>query len=130
MILPLRPPVIVHHMAAVSLQAALDGQYPPNSLEAIRACLEAKAAFIEVDVSALADADYLLVHDDMLESETTGMGLVIKCSAQRARELCIRRRDGTPTALHVPLLSEVVALFQQYPGDTRLQLDFKNLYPF
>jgi glycerophosphoryl diester phosphodiesterase len=130
MTLPVRPPVIVHHMAAVPLQATLDGRWPPNSLEAIRACLEAKAAFIEIDISALADSDYLLVHDDMLESETSGMGLVARCSAQRARELCIRLKDGTPTALHVPLLSEVVALFQQYPGAMRLQLDFKNLYPF
>ena len=54
----IRDPLIVHHMAA------LDGSpYPQNSLEAIQACLETGAAFIEIDVTALASDDYLLVHD-------------------------------------------------------------------
>ncbi len=33
----------------------------------IRASLEADAAFIEIDVTALAETDYLLVHDPVLE---------------------------------------------------------------
>ena len=54
-----RPPVVVHHMAAV------DGSpYPQNSLEAIRASLEAGAQIIEVDITALADADGALVLED------------------------------------------------------------------
>ena len=40
-------PEIIHHMAA------LDGVvFPPNSLEAIRASLNAGAACIEVDITA------------------------------------------------------------------------------
>jgi glycerophosphoryl diester phosphodiesterase len=46
-------PTIVHHMAALDNQAA-----PQNSLEALRACLDAGAAFIEIDVTALADSDF------------------------------------------------------------------------
>src|SRR5579859_6152899 len=121
--LPIRPPVIVHHMAA------LDGRFPPNSLEGIRACLEAKAAFIEIDASALADGDYLLVHDPHLESETDGVGLVRETPAADTRQLHIKRRRQ-PTDYHVPLLSEVVALFQDYPSSTRLQIDWKDVAPY
>lgn len=121
--LPIRPPLIVHHMAALD-----DSPYPPNSLEAIHASLEANAACIEVDVTALAADDYLLVHDSVLEHETTGFGEVSACTVEQARNLAIQIR-GTITPYRAPLLSEVVALFQQYPGQTRLQLDFKNVLP-
>ena len=121
--LPINPPVIVHH------KGALDGSpYPPNSLEGIRACLEAKATCIEVDVLALAADDYLLIHDDELSHETSGQGDVSACSVEQARTLTIRHQKVI-TPYHVPLLSEVVALFQQYGGTTQLQLDFKNVFP-
>jgi glycerophosphoryl diester phosphodiesterase len=122
--LPIRPPVIVHHMAALDGQAA-----PPNSLEAIRACLEAKADFVEIDVTALAHSDYLLVHDPLLENETTGNGPVDACTPDEARSLHYVR-SGVPTDVRVPLLSEVVALFQEHPTTTRLQIDYKNMIPF
>ena len=124
MTLPIRPPIIVHHMAALD-----DSGFPPNSLEGIRACLEAHAPFIEIDATALADSDYLLVHDPVLESETSGKGRVGECQSSRVRELhIVRAKHQTP--FHVPLLSEVVALFSEYPGATRLQIDFKNMIPF
>ena len=119
-----RDPLIVHHMAA------LDGSpYPQNSLEAIRACLEVGAAFIEIDVTALASDDYLLVHDSVLEQETNGVGEVGATTPEAARQLFIKTRSGIVTSYPPPLLSEVVALFGQYPGKTRLQIDFKNVFP-
>jgi glycerophosphoryl diester phosphodiesterase len=121
--LPIRPPVIVRHMAAT------DPPSVPNSLEAIRACLEAHAEFVEVDVTALADRDYLLVHDSQLEAETNGRGPVAACTAERARELRFVR-DGQPIHVKVPVLSDVVALFREHPGPTRLQLDYKDMTPF
>ncbi|MCC7450117.1 MAG: hypothetical protein IT324_22055 [Anaerolineae bacterium] len=125
MTLPIRPPIIVHHMASLD-----DGRnLARNSLEAIRACLEARAALIEIDVTALANDDYLLVHDPALESETTGKGAVGECPAAQARDLHFVQK-GQATAFRVPLLSEVVALFGEYPGVTRLQIDFKNMIPF
>jgi len=117
-------PLIVHHMAA------LDGSpYPQNSLEGIRACLEVEAAFIEIDVTALASDDYLLVHDDVLEHETNGVGEVGVTSPEATRNLFIKTRSGMVTSYPPPLLSEVVALFGVYPGKTRLQIDFKNVFP-
>jgi len=110
-------------MAALDHQAA-----PPNSLKAIRACLDDGAAFIEIDVTALAEQDYLLVHDDTLESETNGEGAVGESTVEQVRELFIKHNDSV-TPYHVALLSDVVQLFQQHAGSTRLQLDFKNVIP-
>ncbi|MCC7451514.1 MAG: hypothetical protein IT324_29160 [Anaerolineae bacterium] len=125
MTLPIRPPIIVHHTASLD-----DGRnLARNSREAIRACLESRAAFIEIDVTALANDDYLLVHDPELEAETTGKGAVGECSAVQARDLYFVQ-NGQATSFRVPLLSEVVALFGEYPGATRLQIDFKNMIPF
>ena len=120
----LRPPLIVHHMAALD-----DMAVPQNSLEAIAACLAAGAAVVELDITALADDDYLLVHDAVLESETSGRGPVAACTVAQARLLTtggFRRA----TAHRVPLLSEAVKLLSAHPGATQLQLDFKNEEPF
>lgn len=115
---------IVHH------KAALDGSSnPPNSLAAIQACLEAGTAWIEVDITALAEGDYLLVHNPELETETSGWGAVGLCSVQAARSLRLLH-NGQATNHPVALLSEVVALLLRLPGSTRLQLDFKNHAPF
>ena len=117
-------PLIVHH------KAALDGHVaPPNSLEAIDACLSAGAQMIEIDATALDTDDYLLVHDYLLETETTGEGLVAVCSASEARKLFIRTAHGR-TAYHVALLSDVVRLFTSHGGTSRLQIDYKSLLPF
>lgn len=120
---PLTLPIVVHHMAALDTQ-----HYPPNSLEAIRACLGAGAPFIEIDVTALASMDYLLVHDSLLQNETTGEGEVGAALPEQAKELYLRHH-GEPSSYPPALLSEVVALFLQFGGPSRLQIDFKNIYP-
>ena len=117
-------PILVHHMAA------LDGwPHPPNTLEMIEASLNAGAVIIEIDITALANDDYLLVHDPLLERETDGQGEVGACSAQAARALHFRV-NGAVTAYRVPLLSDVVALLMRHPHPAQLQLDFKNAMPF
>lgn len=123
MSLPVRPPIVVHHMAAAG------APYLPNSLPALRACLERDAEFVEVDVTALAEGDYLLVHDPRLESETSGQGPVAACGSGAAGALRIVHR-GHPTDVAVPRLSDVITAFREHPGRTRLQLDFKNVVPF
>ncbi len=116
-------PSIVHHMAAN------DGRGLPNSIEAVDACLQLGAAWIEVDATALADSDYLLVHDSDLRSETTGTGAVAECSAERAAGLFFKR-DGMATSYRVPRLSDVVSKLAVAGGESRLQVDFKNVAPF
>jgi glycerophosphoryl diester phosphodiesterase len=109
--------------------AALDDcAAPPNSLAAIEACLDAGAVIVEVDITALAEDDYLLVHDPQLESETSGRGPVAECTPAQARELRLTVH-GAETAHRAALLSEVVRLCERHHGQSRLQLDFKNEVP-
>ncbi len=115
---------IVHHMAALDTSDA-----PPNSLAAVRAALEARADIIEIDVVALAQDDYLLVHDMMLQTETDGSGPVSGCSYAHARGLKIVHH-GVTTDHPVALLSDVVKTFAEFATPTRLQIDYKNIYPF
>jgi glycerophosphoryl diester phosphodiesterase len=116
-------PAVVHHMAALD-----DSPFPPNSLEAIRASLDAGAEWIEIDVTPLAADDYLLVHDPVLESETSGAGEVIATHPGAVGSLKIKHR-GEITDYRPPLLSEVVALFASHSGRARLQIDYKHVYP-
>jgi glycerophosphoryl diester phosphodiesterase len=72
--------------------------------------------------------DFLLVHDPVLESETTGIGNVNECAPEKTKSFRIKHRDITNE--HPPaLLSEVVATFVAAAGTTRLQLDYKAVYP-
>jgi glycerophosphoryl diester phosphodiesterase len=121
--LSIQSPTLVHHMAALDDQTA-----PPNSLEAIQACLEAAAPIIEIDITALSERDYLLAHEPELEAETSGQGAVAARTPAQARGLFIKHR-GIETAYRVAVLSDVVQLFQNHHGASLLQLDFKNVIP-
>jgi len=116
---------IVHHMAALD-----SSPNPPNSLQAIEMCLQANAAVIEVDITPLAGDDFLLVHDPVLESETTGIGKVGDCTPEMAKNYKLRERGGIAISDHPPaLLTEVVAAYLNSPSQSRLQLDYKSVYP-
>ena len=114
---------IVHHMAALD-----DSPYPPNSLVAIERCLGAKAPIIEVDITPLAGDDFLLVHDPDLELETNGSGAVNRCPPAQAKIYRLKNRDSL-TEYPPALLTEVVKIFLEYPGESRLQLDYKAVFP-
>jgi glycerophosphoryl diester phosphodiesterase len=114
---------IVHHMAA------MDGfPTPPNSLASVEACLAADADVIEVDITPLGNDDFLLVHDPDLESETNGSGKVGTCTPEQAKSYRLKHR-GVVTEHPPALLREVVAAFLVQGRDTRLQLDYKAVYP-
>lgn len=121
--LPLKPPVIVHHKAALD-----PASVPPNSLEAVRACLAAKATFIEIDVMPLQTDDFLVVHDATLDSETNGTGDVSAIMPEDARKLFIKHQ-GEVTPYRPPLLGDVVTLMIEYGGTSRLQIDYKAVLP-
>ncbi len=82
-------PAIVHH------SGALDGKHPPNSLAAVEASLAYGAAWIEIDVAALASDDFVVVHDLDLGSRTTGSGLARDCTVADARDAALPGERGT-----------------------------------
>lgn len=110
--------LLVHH-------AANRGHnYPPSSLQGLRACLEAGARVVEVDIIPLTGGDFALLHDERLEDGTNGAGNV---SALTARQICHLRHtwQGAVTDEPVGLLSQAVSLLRDYPHVQELQLDLK-----
>jgi len=110
--------LLIHHMAN------RDHEHPPGTLPALRACLEAGARAIEIDISLLADNQFALLHGPLLEDETTGSGPIRAHTTEQVRELR-HLYQGKVTTVRVGLLSQAVELLRKYPGPVELQLDLK-----
>ncbi|HXF81693.1 MAG TPA: glycerophosphodiester phosphodiesterase family protein [bacterium] len=100
------------------------GQHPPNSLSALREVLEGGAEVIEFDVTPLAGGDYLLIHDETLERETTGSGPAARLAPAQAKALRLRGWDEPPA-----LLSEAVEILRGIRRAVKVQLDLKDTAP-
>lgn len=105
------------------------GDYPENSLAAIRECYRAKVARAEIDFGILADADFLVTHDEVLDDATTGTGPVSRATRAEAERLRFRW-GGVVADDRPPLLSELVALIREEPGPTLLELDLMDWRPW
>jgi len=114
------PVLLVHHAANRGYV------HPPSSLRGMRACLEAGARVVEVDVIPLAGGDFALLHDERLDESTNGSGLVSALTADQVRRLR-HTWQGTLTDEPVGLLSQAIPLLQSHaaPSLQELQLDFK-----
>ncbi len=110
--------LLIHHAARCGTV------YPPGSLSALRACAEARARLVEVDVQPLAGGDFALLHDALLEEGTTGHGPVGLQSTRTLEGVYLVWR-GQPTGEPVALLSQVVDLLRARPFPEELQLDLK-----
>jgi glycerophosphoryl diester phosphodiesterase len=105
------------------------GEFPENSLAAIRECLTTPVARAEIDFNALRDGDFLVTHGTRLESATTGRGPVRLATRQEAAQLQCRWR-GRVWDQRPPLLSEVVDLLRVQASLTVLELDVKDVEPW
>jgi glycerophosphoryl diester phosphodiesterase len=114
------PVLLVHHAANRGYV------HPPSSLRGLRACLEAGARVVEVDVIPLAGGDFALLHDERLDESTDGSGLVSALTADQVRHLR-HTWQGTLTDEPVGLLSQAIPLLRSHaaPSLQELQLDFK-----
>lgn len=112
-----RTSVLTCHMAALS------GRFRHNSAAAIRECVHANVARLEIDVHSLAGDDYVVSHERRLERETTGAGSIGVATADDVR--AVRFLDDADDG--PPLLSNVVAMARD--GATELQLDLKDWRP-
>jgi len=114
------PVLLVHHAANRGYV------HPPSSLRGLRACLEAGARVVEVDIIPLAGGDFALLHDERLDESTNGSGLVSALTADQVRRLR-HTWQGTLTDEPVGLLSQAIPLLQSHaaPSLQELQLDFK-----
>jgi glycerophosphoryl diester phosphodiesterase len=110
-------------------QCVWSGEFPGNSLPAIRECYRAHVARAEIDVAMLADRDFLVVHDEDLARATDGSGLVGDVSRRDAARLHLARA-GHQTPEPVALLSQVVDVIAAEPYPTLLELDLKDSRPW
>jgi glycerophosphoryl diester phosphodiesterase len=105
------------------------GVYAENSLAAVEECYHAGVARAEIDLSMLQEADFLVIHDLLLDEATTGRGPVAQITRHAAQGLRLRGHDGLMTAERPALFSEVAALIREQRYPTRLELDLKDVRP-
>lgn len=87
----------------------------------------ALGASVEVDLRLHGGDGLVVLHDDLLDRETTGTGPVSAASAAYLRGLHIRDASGTPTDNPVLLLDDMAALMKRsLPSTAVVQLDFKE----
>jgi glycerophosphoryl diester phosphodiesterase len=87
----------------------------------------AAGASSEIDLRLHADGGFAVLHDETLDRETTGHGLVREARADEIRTLRMRTPDGMPTEQPVLLLDDLVegAGKDAAPG-ALIQLDLKE----
>lgn len=112
------PPLLIHHAAN------RDHTYPAGSPPALKACLEAGALVVEVDVILLADGTWALLHDEDLSQGTDGQGLATALTAEEISRFHYRQR-GRSAGVPVGLLADAVALAAESPTLLELQVDLK-----
>ncbi|WDZ80423.1 glycerophosphodiester phosphodiesterase (plasmid) [Ensifer adhaerens] len=83
---------------------------------------------MEVDLRALADGDFLCLHDATLDRETDGAGPVAGAMAATVTRLSMRADDGSVAARRPMLFSELTAMMRAVSAraGALMQLDFKD----
>lgn len=116
---PLAPVVHGRQRVLCCHRSVLSGAHAPNSLAAIQECVEQRVPRIEIDLWLLVDGTMLVFHDQVLDHETSGAGVVEHLALDEVRD--VRYRTGEPLAF----LDEVVEVVRA--GRTLLQVDLKPL---
>jgi len=104
-------PAIVAHRGYASC-------YPENTIESLRAALEAGARYLEFDVQLSADEVPILIHDDNLRRTSGIDGVVFDMSADELGgvDVCESLRlEGAFSDIRIPRLKEVVTLLKDWP---------------
>ncbi len=87
----------------------------------------AAGASVEIDINPLACGDWAVIHDAMLDRETTGHGPVAACTAETLAMLRLRDEGGAPSDVPVASLAGLARAAAAGPvgAGTLLQLDLK-----
>ncbi len=88
----------------------------------------ARGASVEVDANVTADGDFAILHDDRLDCETTGHGLVAEADGAVLSALRLRDGAGLPTPhplMQLGDLADLLSASDAGPG-AMLQIDLKT----
>lgn len=94
-----RPLIVAHR--------GLHTRYPENSRGAFRAAQSAALSWAECDVHASADGVPVVLHDELLDRTTMGMGPVSARTWGELKELHLRDPQGNSHWCKLPCLSEL-----------------------
>ena len=97
---------------------------PPNSVAALRRVLADGADVVEFDVRLTQDEKFVLIHDTMLERETSGRGPLRHVSEAQFKALRLRDSDE-PAAT----LADVVGILREVDRPVKVQVDLKEAAP-
>jgi glycerophosphoryl diester phosphodiesterase len=100
------------------------GRYSENSPLAIAECASERLVRTEIDVRALRDGEFVVLHDDRFDRVTDATGLVREATAIDATRP--RFEDGT----HPLLFSEAIELIAANEYPRWIELDLKDLAPY
>jgi glycerophosphoryl diester phosphodiesterase len=100
------------------------GRYSENSPLAIAECASERVVRTEIDVRALRDGEFIVLHDDRFDRVTDARGLVREATALEATRS--RFKDGS----HPLLFSEAIELIAANEYPRRVELDLKDLAPY
>lgn len=100
------------------------GRYSENSPLAIAECATERVIRTEIDVRALRDGEFVVLHDDRFDRVTDATGLVREATAVEATRP--RFGDGT----HPLLFSEAIELIAASEYPRWIELDLKDLAPY
>ena len=113
---------LIHHAAHCGPDV------PPGSLTALKHCLQAGAAVIEIDIISIADGNFALLHDQNLAELTDASGLASQKRRAELEDLSYVLK-GQKTGEKIGFLEEALSLLERYPNTRRLQLDLRPFSP-
>jgi len=100
------------------------GRFTENSPLAIAECASQRVLRTEIDVRAVRDGEFVVLHDDRFDRVTDATGLVRDATAVEAARA--RFKDGS----HPLLFSEAVELIAAHEYPRHIELDLKDLAPY
>jgi glycerophosphoryl diester phosphodiesterase len=100
------------------------GRYSENSPLAIAECASERVLRTEIDVRALRDGEFVVLHDERFDRVTDTRGLVREATAVEATRP--RFKDGS----HPLLFSEAIELIAAREYPRHVELDLKDLAPY
>lgn len=98
--------------------------HPPNSVAALRRVLADGAEVVEFDVGLTRDEKFVLIHDPLLERETSGRGPLRGVTEAQFRTLRLRG-SGEPAAT----LADAVGVLREVDRPVKVQVDLKEAAP-
>ncbi|WP_423129896.1 glycerophosphodiester phosphodiesterase family protein [Gaoshiqia sp. Z1-71] len=84
------------------------GNIPENSVEAVQRAITAGAEMVEVDVKTTLDGVPVIMHDDVIDRTTNGVGAIAEMTLSFLKRFKLKAENGDLTTSTVPTLEEIL----------------------